>query len=261
MAAGANTFPHAILAGSIGSMSTIIVAQLEDGVRCWVEAEEEYFLLDKESGLTADNVNVIQPLAGAPIAGAADARWLRNFYLEFREIIPLPEGQVAAQTSRGLQTNYDGSSYFLRRDARMDKLLAYVVGGVVGTPSFRFLIYQGQGGGSGIASLLASGSITITGTGEIVVPFDQGAVKLNEGLIYILFGLQNPGGGNAANLQVFTLGTTNLYSANVDTDTHPTQFTTTIPASTAPSSFNPLASGDAVPTASNVTLVARLKNT
>jgi len=67
-----------IVVPNLIALSQIWVWQIDDGSTAWVVSEKTDFTLDKFSGLTADGVNTIAPIAGAPIAGSAGARWIRG---------------------------------------------------------------------------------------------------------------------------------------------------------------------------------------
>jgi hypothetical protein len=65
-----------IFASSVGDLRCHPVAPLSDGTRAYVQGVKSQFYLDKTNGGSDDGVNILEPLAGNPIAGAADARWI-----------------------------------------------------------------------------------------------------------------------------------------------------------------------------------------
>jgi len=74
-----------ITVSSIGELQTVHVAELQEGVWAWVQdaggGVGAYFTLVKSLAApvpVADGVNVVAPLSGSPVAGAANARWFRS---------------------------------------------------------------------------------------------------------------------------------------------------------------------------------------
>src|SRR5277367_316522 len=61
----------------LGELSTLHVSAITEGANVWVESEGDYWTLEKASGAVV-GVNVIAPLGGSPIAGAPNARWVRQ---------------------------------------------------------------------------------------------------------------------------------------------------------------------------------------
>lgn len=68
----------AMSVNTLGDLSCLHVAELDDGCEVYVRSESQYYTLDKTSGATADGATVIAPLSGSPIAGFANARWLSS---------------------------------------------------------------------------------------------------------------------------------------------------------------------------------------
>lgn len=68
---------HDITVSSPGELSTVHVAEIQEGANAWVDTIATYFTLQKSSGLSGGQ-NVIVPLSGSPNAGAALARWVRS---------------------------------------------------------------------------------------------------------------------------------------------------------------------------------------
>lgn len=65
-----------IRATSLADLKAHAVAPLSDGTRAYVADRKQIFYLDKTNGNPDNGTTVIEPLAGNPIAGAADARWV-----------------------------------------------------------------------------------------------------------------------------------------------------------------------------------------
>ena len=61
----------------LGELDTLLTTEIVEGANVWVDADGAYWTLEKDSG-AAPGPTVRQPLAGAPQAGAANARWLRQ---------------------------------------------------------------------------------------------------------------------------------------------------------------------------------------
>jgi hypothetical protein len=91
------------------------------------------------------------------------------------------------------------------------------------------------------------------------VVFAEGTVTFEAGLVYALYGIAVATTGSAT-MRVYTTDTCDLLTQNVDVNTHPTNFTTTILTSVLPATFNPLpAPGEAVASNVNLTPVLRLR--
>ncbi len=52
--------------------------EYDEGAAVWVTSEQTPYCLEKNSGVTGNGEDVIAPIAGAPIAGASNARWIRS---------------------------------------------------------------------------------------------------------------------------------------------------------------------------------------
>lgn len=65
---------------TLGELVTLHVAELIDGANVWVTAANDYFTLIKQPSVTPviDNENILSPIAGSPIAGAASSVWVRS---------------------------------------------------------------------------------------------------------------------------------------------------------------------------------------
>ena len=62
---------------TLGELATLYTAEIAEGANVWVGADGAYWTLEKNSG-AALSPTVIAPGAGAPIAGATNARWIRD---------------------------------------------------------------------------------------------------------------------------------------------------------------------------------------
>jgi hypothetical protein len=70
--------------------------------------------------------------------------------------------------------------------------------------------------------------------------FAEGTVTIQPGILYALFGRTN---ATAATMRTHATQNYDLLTSNVDNNTHPTMFTTTLAANTLPATFNPLPVG------------------
>jgi hypothetical protein len=61
----------------LGELSTVHVSGVDEGANAWVETDGFYWILEKSSGVPV-GPGVIAPLPGSPIAGAPNARWIRQ---------------------------------------------------------------------------------------------------------------------------------------------------------------------------------------
>lgn len=178
---------------------------------------------------------------------------------ETADYIPLPESHVTGNATRVANTTFDGASYIIRRPVSFNRIV-FRATGQSGAPTARILIYQTASGGSGVASLKATcATFAIAAPGNFACTPSEGTVTLTGGLIYVLFGRDSAAGSWTA--RTSTTQSTDLLNGNMDVDTHPTSFTTTIAANTSPATFDPRESptGSATGTSSDVTLVVRLK--
>lgn len=66
-----------ITVDSIDGLRVVHVAEFQDGTTAWVIDQEAKFVLELHSGATADGLSIVEPIAGSPIAGYPDARWVR----------------------------------------------------------------------------------------------------------------------------------------------------------------------------------------
>lgn len=61
-----------------GELSTVHVAELDEGSNAWVDNPGAYYTLEKQSGAPPVPGSVVAPIAGSPIAGFPNARWVKN---------------------------------------------------------------------------------------------------------------------------------------------------------------------------------------
>jgi len=62
---------------NLGELATLYTAEIAEGANVWVAADGAYWTLEKNSGAPV-GAGVVAPGAGAPTAGATNARWLRE---------------------------------------------------------------------------------------------------------------------------------------------------------------------------------------
>jgi len=61
----------------LGELASLHTAEIAEGANVWVESDGAYWTLEKNSG-AAPGPTVVVPLAGAPQAGATNARWIQT---------------------------------------------------------------------------------------------------------------------------------------------------------------------------------------
>lgn len=62
---------------NLSELSTLYTADIQEGANVWVDSDGAYWTLEKNSGAVV-GPTIIAPIAGAPSAGAINARWVRN---------------------------------------------------------------------------------------------------------------------------------------------------------------------------------------
>jgi|CXWL01.1.fsa_nt_gi hypothetical protein len=175
------------------------------------------------------------------------------------DVIPWPEGSTTGNATRVAQTVFDGASYTLDKPTTLTSILIRVTG-QAGAPTGRFLIYQAPGGNAGVANLVATITLlAIPAAGNYALTPAEGTVNLSAGRIFFLYGRDSAAG--SFTMRTRTTQALDLFTANVDTDTHPTTFTTTIAATTSPATFDPreAPSGAATGSASDLTAAIRFQ--
>lgn len=170
---------------------------------------------------------------------------VQEFLTEQKAMLALPEARVTGNATRLAQVNFDGCSLFLRRSITFNRIVFRTTATTGGT--IALLIYQlagstaGDGGGQGgatAASLVATvTAFTPAAGGNNAATPSEGTVTLQAGLIYVLFGRDSA--ANNTTFRTYTTQSVDLLTANIDTDTHPCAFTTTIAANTTPATFDP----------------------
>jgi hypothetical protein len=129
---------------NLGILATLHVAEFNDGANVWVVSENCPFVLSKSSGqaVTAD---IISPLSGSPIAGAANARWIRLLIIPSFAIIGSSiygGGEDGAAVFDGVNTfsfaSLVGSAYTLTRDVFLSTGASIAAAGIsLDTGGFR----------------------------------------------------------------------------------------------------------------------------
>lgn len=111
MTAANNGLDDMLVVGSTSEIKDIIVAPREDGTMIWVSDTRKAYRLLKFGFLpgtlfTVDGVSIVQPSAGAPIAGAPGALWVDESLLNGT----VPSSYFDALTTPFLRTGTGGSS-------------------------------------------------------------------------------------------------------------------------------------------------------
>lgn len=149
------------------------------------------------------------------------------------EWLPLPEFMTGGAATRASQANYDGAAYLTSVPIEFDRFLFRPTIG--GTGRLRFSFFQSKSGGGGPAYFLTTG--TSLGGSAATFTVDVAKATLQPGVFYVLWGHIAL---TAITLQTWAVGgATELVTANVDSSTHRTIFTTTIDADTIPDQFDP----------------------
>lgn len=187
---------------------------------------------------TMDTTTLDQLLGQQGYIFNAVADTLLDLPTELKEIIPRPEGNVVGNSTHVTTALYDGASVLLDRPATMDRVVLRVQ--VWSTPgTLSMLFFQRSDGSVGdmatpvplVASVRGFNPLA-TGGVNFKVPFFEGTVTFRSGLVYVLYGRDSAAGS----LTLRALATTarDLQTGNVEVDTHPTNFTTSIPVVAAP---------------------------
>jgi hypothetical protein len=170
----------------------------------------------------------------------------------------MPEIGFGAVSNVGASTTFVGASFIARRAIRTTELL-WRISSAVGA-NYIIAIYQAPGGGSGVATLLATVSETgkTSGATTVALPLLPSPPTIEEGLYYVLWGAS---AGTLLLTCYAPLSIPMLNGAEVNGGVHPTGFTTAIAVSGgAPATFNPAAStGDAIPSSNTVALEHRFQ--
>jgi hypothetical protein len=156
----------------------------------------------------------------------------------------MPEIGFGAPGAHSTGTTYVGASFIARRAINLTQLQWQISSAVAA--DYIIALYQAPGGGSGIASRIATVTIVgqSTGATSATQPVDGGgSIVLVEGLYYVLFAR------SAGVLSLSCYAGTNAEILNglgtVSAGMHPTSFTTAL-SGAAPATFDPTVGGDAV---------------
>ena len=196
----------------------------------------------------------------AGLAVQANDSRLAGSATETTEMFLRPEGVTTGNSTRVAQTTFEGGSYIVRQPVTLDRLIIRVTA-QSGGGTIKILLYQTTTGIVGTANLVGTVTAFAPGaTGNFEVSLSEGEITLKEGLLFVLWGRDSVGG--SVTVRTFTTTNTDLLTGNVNVNTHPTFYSTTIATSTTPATFNPLAdpTGSAVPTTSDVDIVLRVRN-
>jgi hypothetical protein len=177
------------------------------------------------------------------------------------EFFPEPEPRVGGNSTRVLQTVLEGASFKILRPVRFNRILVRVTAFVAGG-TMKFLIYQrppGWGADASPASRVATVSAFAPGgTGNFQMTPSEGEVRLASGVYYVLMGRDS--GAGSITLRTYTITSLDLSNANVESNTHVTNYDTALLASTTPATFDPrpVATGQATPSIADVCPIHRL---
>lgn len=177
--------------------------------------------------------------------------------IEKLEAFPMPEGFYGGVSTRVVQAvASDGASYILNRSIEFNRVIARAtLGG--GGRAMAFAIYQAPNGGDGIANLVALDSSASFATGNWVMSLDGSVTAtLNPGIFYLLYSRSVD--DTAATMRVYSGGTMDLQTANVDSGTHPLVFTSALTIDGVyPATMNPRT--DLIASTLDLALTLRLK--
>ena len=177
-----------------------------------------------------------------------------------KQFSPLPwTPGLGAQSSRGDQTSLEGGVYLLTQRVRFNRLM-FRIASSTGSPTIALGIYQGEGGGAGIAKRVASAvGVAISGQNNYTAVFTDIDV-LEQGFLYLLHGRDS--GSGSYQIQTYGIQAYNLLNQNMPSGWRPVSFTTALAASDGlPATFDPRESGvgQAIPTTLNVLPVIGLE--
>lgn len=180
---------------------------------------------------------------GAPVYGLDTKRlyfsdgvsWGGLAFIDAFDVIANPEGSKSTNATRIAQTTFDGASFYTSVPIRFNRIILRVTG-MSGTPTGRFLIYQSTTGTDTVTLLGSVVTQAIGTTGNFAFTPSQGAVVIQPGTYFILFGRDSAAG--SFTMRTYTTQAVDLLTGNVDADTHPTSFNTTIASNTTPASLD-----------------------
>ena len=150
----------------------------------------------------------------------------------------IPELRVSGQSTIADSTSLRGASFVVTREVSFNRIIARVTAGTAAT-TISIQIFQTSDGTSGnTATRVATiaGHAIAGGAETLVMTPSEGTVTLKRGLCYVLFGRAS--GAGSFTLRTHGVQSYDLLDQNVDADTHPLVFTTTIAANTTPASID-----------------------
>ena len=208
----------------------------------------------------------IQLLAHVVLVGAGDGVLAVNAQglipiteIEVADHIMNPEGIVSGQATRSTSLTFEGAAFLLHREVDFNRLIVKA-SAVPTAGDFTMAVYQAGSGGSGVASKMASvGAFAVSSTGvKTLTPDEGGTIILSPGLCYVLFGKRT---GNFS-MSALDLAPVDLWTtSDVPAAGHPVGFTTALPTSSIPSTFDPRTvggGGQATPASGALALQLRL---
>jgi len=176
------------------------------------------------------------------------------------DIVPLPELVFSNQSSRVAQTVLEGGSYFLRTKTRFNRVL-FSIATKSGSPSIDLAIYQFEDGTSSslVEKKASISGVVISTVGIYSKALVEGEVVLLPGLIYVLWGKSAGGVGNNFTMRTYDVQSIDIVTTNVPTGLHPVSYTTALPATSTPATFDPTIGGDVSESILDVVPIIRLR--
>jgi hypothetical protein len=172
-------------------------------------------------------------------------------------LAPLIQGGAA---STGGGTLLGGATMRVRNRAVFNRL-AWVVVSRTGSPTARFLIYQGDRGtlAAPYELIAQATAIAIPAAGLYSTPLDGGvSAEVDEGMCLVLWGRDSVAGN--VNVRASSNGAIDLQTANVPSGAVPSVFETTLLSTTAPATVDPTNSLVFVPSIDALAPVLMLRN-
>lgn len=176
------------------------------------------------------------------------------------ELFPEPEPRTGGNSTRPGQATLEGGSYKLLRPVDFNRIIIRVTS-FSAPATLRLMLFQ-KPTGFGANATPATRVATVTGfspggTGNFQLTPSEGAVRLSEGVFYLLFG--NDAGAGTVTLRTYSVLNLDLIVSNVELDTHCTNYSTAIASTTTPATFDPrpVATGEATPSTADLTPIIR----
>lgn len=175
------------------------------------------------------------------------------------EYLPEPETRTSGNATRIGQTTYEGGSFKLLRPVMFNRIIIRLTAFTAPGTLALLLFQRSKGQGGAPANRVA----TVTGfspgaAGTFLLTPSEGVINLVSGIFYVLYGRDS--GSGSFTMRTYTVQALDLSNANVQADTHVTNFSTAIAAGTTPATFDPrpVATGQATPEVTDLTPIIRL---